>query len=232
VFIEGDAVILALFEREGEPAFGVARTCVLAREIIEVVRGYNVQSRKSGLPILELGIGISYQDSAPMYLMDGNARIMISKALNESDRLSSCSKGARRYLENNVSLFSVFAIQTVDDEDTGGTPEEFLLRYNVGGIHLNESGFQKLASEISLREHNLDLPVLWKPEPVRLFSGTVPLGGGVFHRILLREGRIPRIDPHDFSLKQWTDRKYYEVCTSAAIYEYIEASARAATANR
>ncbi len=31
VFIEGDAVILALFEREGEPGFGVAKTCVLAR---------------------------------------------------------------------------------------------------------------------------------------------------------------------------------------------------------
>jgi hypothetical protein len=230
VFIEGDAVILSLFEREGEASFGVARTCVLAREIIEIVRGYNVQSRKSGLPILELGIGISYQDSAPMYLMDGNVRIMISKALNESDRLSACSKSARRYLEDNVSLFSVFAFQTVDDADTGGTPEEFLLRFNVGGIHLNESGFRKLASEISLQQHELELPVLWKPEPVRLFSGTVPLNGGVFHKILLREGNIPRIDARDFSLKQWTDRKYYEVCTSAAVYEHVEVAARSAAA--
>jgi hypothetical protein len=230
VFIEGDAVILALFEREGEPAFGVARTCVLAREIIEVVRGYNQQSRKSGLPTLELGIGISYQDSAPMYLMDGSARIMISKALNESDRLSSCGKGARRYLENNVSLFSVFAFQTVSDDDTGGNPDEFLLRYNVGGIHLNETGFQKLASEISLQVHDVKLPVLWKPEPVRLYSGTVPLQGGVFHKIVLREAQIPRIEPRDFSLKTWTDRKYYEVCTSAAVYEYVETATRAAAA--
>ena len=36
VFIEGDAIILAMFEREGEPAVGVAQTCVLAKEIIEV----------------------------------------------------------------------------------------------------------------------------------------------------------------------------------------------------
>src|SRR5215472_17432737 len=56
VFIEGDAIILALFEREGEPALGVAQTCVLAKETIEVVTSYNDRSRSSGLPSLELGI--------------------------------------------------------------------------------------------------------------------------------------------------------------------------------
>src|SRR4029079_10231335 len=83
VFIEGDAVILALFEREGEPGFGVGRTCVLAREMIQVTHAYNERSTAAGLPPLELGIGICFQDSAPMYLMDGANRIMISKALNE-----------------------------------------------------------------------------------------------------------------------------------------------------
>jgi hypothetical protein len=38
----------------------------------------------------------------------------------------------------------------------------------------------------------------------------------------VREGRIPRIDASDFSLKYWTDMKYYEVCTNDAIYEYVE----------
>src|SRR5207244_2218077 len=40
VFLEGDAIILAILEREGEPGLGVSRACVLAREIIEIVRGY------------------------------------------------------------------------------------------------------------------------------------------------------------------------------------------------
>src|SRR5258708_353089 len=127
VFIEGDAIILSLFEREGEPGLGVAQTCVLAKEIIEVVTAYNERSRASGLPSLELGIGISYQDSAPLYLMDGNQQIMISRALNESDRLSSCSKGIRRLLEDRGELlFNVFAFKTVEDADTGGNPEEVL----------------------------------------------------------------------------------------------------------
>src|SRR5262249_11821989 len=127
VFIEGDAVILALFEREGESAFGVAHACVLAREMIQIVRGYNEQSQKAGLPTLEIGIGISYQDAAPLYLMDGNSRIMISGALNESDRLSSSSKGARKYAAGKQTPFNVFCIQTVEDKDTGGIPDEFMV---------------------------------------------------------------------------------------------------------
>ena len=41
VFIEGDAVILALHENEGGPGLAVSRACVLAREMVEIVRGYN-----------------------------------------------------------------------------------------------------------------------------------------------------------------------------------------------
>ena len=110
VFIEGDAVILALFEREGEPELEVARACVLAKEMTSIVSAYNEESQKAGLPTLELGIGISYQDAAPMYLMDGESRIMISKALNESDRLSSCNKGARHFMRGTENLYGFHEI--------------------------------------------------------------------------------------------------------------------------
>src|SRR5260370_39739994 len=92
VFLEGDAIILAILEREGEPGLAVSRACVLAREIIEIVRGYNELMQRSGMPGLELGVGITLQESAPLYLMDGEHQIMISESLNESNRLSSCNK--------------------------------------------------------------------------------------------------------------------------------------------
>ena len=222
VFIEGDAIILALFGHEGEPEFAVARTCVLAREMIAIVRGYNDQSRKSGLPILELGIGISFQDSPPMYLMDGSTRIMISKALNESDRLSSCNKGARRFLAELEPVFNVFSFKTVEDADTGGNPDEFLMRYNVGGININESAFGQLRQEISLQLHEITLRTLWGKEKVRLHTGLVPLGGDMFHRVVVRESSIPRVDASDFSFLGWTDRHYYEVCTNNAVYQAVE----------
>jgi hypothetical protein len=94
-----------------------------------------------------------------MYLMDGSHRIMISKALNESDRLSGCSKGARKYLAAGQAknLFNVYNFQTVEDADTGGIPDEFLVRYNIGGIHINALAFQKLQKEIALKEHLIEL---------------------------------------------------------------------------
>ena len=194
----------------------------MAREVSSIVHAYNQLSRKDGLPTLELGIGISFQDSAPMYLMDGSTRIMISRALNESDRLSSCNRGARRFLADAESMFNVFSFKTVEDEDTGGNPDEFLMRFNVGGVNLSESGFRALQHEISLQTHQVELPTLWQKEIVRLYSGLVPLGGGMFHRIVVREARIPHIDASDFSFKSWTGHKYYEVCTNEAIYEYVE----------
>src|SRR5258708_5607472 len=228
VFIEGDAIILALFEHEGEPGLGVAHTCVLAKEIIEIVTAYNERSRTAGLPSLELGIGISYQDSAPLYLMDGNQQIMISHALNESDRLSSCSKGMRKMLEDRELLFNVFSFKTVEDADTGGNPDEFLLRYNIGGIHISEAAFQKLRREVSLQGYDLLVPMIWSKTKVRVYSGVVPLGQGLFHRIVVRQGRVAHIDARDFTLKQMTDRSYYEVCTHPKIYQAIEKAQTAA----
>src|SRR5436190_1709562 len=150
VFLEGDAIILGLLERQGDKGLAVSRACVLAREIIEIVRGYNQLLQRAGLPGLELGIGISFQDSAPMYLMDGEDRIMISEALNESDRLSSCNKRVRRSMERLNSPFNVYAFQTVSDAHAAEGPEDFIMKYNLNGIRMSESAFQRLQQEISL----------------------------------------------------------------------------------
>jgi hypothetical protein len=230
VFIEGDAVILALFGYEGKQTFPVARTCVLAREMASIVRGYNERSQRDGLPTLEIGVGISFQDSSPLYLMDGNNRIMISKALNESDRLSGCNKGARLFIKPGENLFNVYSFKTVEDEDTGGNPDEFLMRYNVGGIHLSEPGFQALEQEIKFDLNEVHLPTLWGEEKVRLYSGLVPLGNEIFHVLAIREARIARIDASNFTFKSWTERNYYEICTNQKIYDYLESQPRSKTA--
>jgi hypothetical protein len=223
VFIEGDALILALFERDGEQGFGVGKTCMLAKEMIQIVRAYNEQAIKSGLPNLELGLGICFQDSAPMYLMDGAHRIMISKALNESDRLSGCSKGARRFVTRETP-FNVFSFQTVDDSDTGGMPDEFLVRYNIGGIHINAVAFAKLQKEISLQEHEMDVPMIWGTQKIKLYSGVVPVERGIFHKILVREGTIARVDGSTFAFEGWTDKKYYEVVVNDALYDQLSSA--------
>jgi hypothetical protein len=227
VFLEGDAIILAILEREGEPGLAVGRASVLAREIIEIVRGYNQLLERAGLPGIELGLGISYQDSAPMYLMDGEQRIMISDALNESDRLSSCSKRVRKSMKTVETPFNVYAFQTVNDADVEDSPDDFILKYNLNGIRISEAAFQRLKQEISLELAPLDLPKAWKGEEFHLWSGLVPVGNDIFRKIVVRGTRMARIDPHNFSLHHWTERWYYEVCSNPAIDVQLEGKAAA-----
>jgi hypothetical protein len=227
VFLEGDAIILAILERESEPGLAVCRAAVLAREIIEIVRGYNQLLERAGLPGIELGVGISYQDSAPMYLMDGEQRIMISDALNESDRLSSCSKRVRKSMKAVETPFNVYAFQTVSDSDVQDSPDDFILKYNLNGIRISEAAFQRLKQEISLELSPLDLPKAWEGEEFHLWSGLVPVGNDIFRKIVVRGTRMAQIDPHNFSVQHWTERWYYEVCSNPAIDAKLESKAAA-----
>jgi len=230
VFIEGDAVILALHEKEGEAGLAVSRACVLAREIVEIVRGYNELVTKAGLPQLELGVGISYQESAPLYLMDGEKRIMISDALNESDRLSSCNKRARKAMEPLGSPFHVYAFQIVSDADAGEAAEDFVMSFNLGGIRLSAAAFEKLQNEISLERIELKLPELWGNEGFKLYRALVAVDNDIFRKIVLRESRVAQIDPRTFTLQKWTEKSYYEVCTDPAIYSELDGEKASAAA--
>ncbi|MGB8116655.1 MAG: hypothetical protein WCF22_22945 [Candidatus Sulfotelmatobacter sp.] len=223
VFLEGDAIILAIVERSGEPELAVSRACVLAREMIEIVRGYNELMRRSAMPELELGIGITLQESAPLYLMDGDRQIMISEALNESDRLSSCNKRARKVMEPLAGPFHVYAFQSSDAGESAN-PEDSVISYNLGGIRMNEAAFRKLEEEISLVPLPVKLPPSVSSEKgeYKLSSGTVPVDRDIFRKIVVRESRMPRINPEDFSVLGWTDRTYYEICTDPAIYAALE----------
>ena len=231
VFLEGDAIIVALLEREGEAMLSVGRTCVLAWEIVSLLREYNELLERSGLPSMEVGLGIACQDSPPLYLMDGEHRIMISDSINESDRLSSCNKRVRKKLAPDAGLFQVYSVQIGGGKDDSASAEEGIeelrLNYNVGGICLSEAAFRKLQQEISLSAatHNRNDAGLkglfsgrWIDEQCEFFVGTVPIANGVFRKIAIRKSRIAQVDVRDLSILQWTDRWYYEVCANPAVY--------------
>ena len=224
VFLEGDAIILAILERAGEPGLAVSRACVLAREIIEIVRGYNELMQRSGMPGLELGVGITLQESAPLYLMDGEHQIMISEALNQSDRLSSCNKRARKVMESLAGPFHVYVFQAAGTDDAAN-PEDSTLSFNLGGIRMNEAAFRKLEQEISLVPLAVKLPPSIASSDkgeYRLFSATVPVDRDIFRKIVVRVSRVPLISAEDFSVQGWTEKTYFEVCTDPAIYAALE----------
>ena len=222
VFVEGDAIILAMLEREGQPSLAVAQTCVLAREMMEIVGGYNHLLRRAGLPALELGIGISYQASAPMYLLDGEHRIMISDALNESDRLSSCEKRIRKAMDGMSVPFNIYEFRN------SNSPQAESMKYNVGGIRISEAAFARLREEISLNSCQMDFPRLWGSEDASFYSAVVPVGSDVFRRIVIRASRIPIVETTNFNLTQWTESLLYEVCTNPSVYDAVEKASAAA----
>jgi hypothetical protein len=220
-FIEGDAIILSIFENEdtAQGWYSEARACGLAVNMLKIVQQYNSKNQKHDLPVLELGIGICYKQSPPAYLFDGDSRIMISHAINLADRLSGCDKGLRKLFKNHERMFNLFVFQNVCDEDREATADDLSLRYNVNGIELDPEGFAKLAQEINLK--CFEYPVE-NNEVAILYTGKVPTLSGNYQRLVIRESAIEEVNPETMEVIGPTSRKYYEVCTQPAIYEFIE----------
>ncbi|MGA1795127.1 MAG: hypothetical protein ACMUIL_04620 [bacterium] len=223
IFVEGDAYILSIFEKAGATNwYTVARACGLAQNMLRIIKHYNEECIKNKLPILELGIGICFMDASPMFLFDGTNRIMISPALNLSDRLSSCAKTIRKSLGDKNLPFNLYVFQSIPDEEIDPKiADEQLVRYNVNGIQINEEAFVKLGKEISLRCFELTMPGLWK-EKTWIHTGSFPTVTGGYQNLYIREAQVARVDPHDFHFIEWTPRRYFEVCTNPRISQLIE----------
>ena len=222
VFIEGDALVLAIYETESNRAQqrAVSKACALARQILAVSSAYNERPEASDLPRLELGVGIAFQGSPPTYWMDTDSRIMISRALNLSDRLSSCSKAARRMLAQNPSPFRLFLFQTMTEGVAEDEADEFLIRFNLNGVELNDEGFDKLREEIALTPIEVDCVMPWGKERVTIFHGETPVGEGL-EPVLIRRGFVRQLLPGG-KIGEAGARPYYEVCVNPKVGELVE----------
>jgi hypothetical protein len=221
VFIEGDAIILSIFESEGaeQANYSVARACGLAIRILQIVQHYNEKNKENNLPQLELGIGICFSDGPPTFLFDGDSRIMISQAINQADRLSSCDKFLRKIFKSQIDVFNLFVFESEAEDMSDSTFDESTYRYNVNGIELNEEGFHKLNKEINLQTYIFSSE---NDDRVKLYSGKVPLLNGNYQRIAIREAIIHKVQPDVLDVKGKIAKKYYEVCTHSKIYIFID----------
>ncbi len=222
VFIEGDALVLAIYETESnrEQQRAVSKACALARQILAVSTAYNERPDAVELPRLELGVGIAFQGSPPTYWMDTDSRIMISRALNLSDRLSSCSKAARRMLSKNPSPFRLFLFQTMTEGVAEDEADEFLIRFNLNGVELNDEGFDKLREEIALTPVEVNCIMPWGKERVTIFHGETPVGEGL-EPVLIRRGYVRQLLPGG-KIGEAGSRAYYEVCVNPKVGELVD----------
>src|SRR5947207_12988914 len=104
-----------------------------------------------------------------MYLLDSEHRIMISDALNESDRLSSCDKKMRKLMAGMGAPFNIYEFRA------GETAESEPMRYNVGGIRISEAAFKRLQEDISIAQCAVQFQHLWRSQDICLYSVLAPI---------------------------------------------------------
>lgn len=224
VFIEGDAIILILNQRQNdsEGRLVASRACGLAANILQVVAKQNRELAVYGLPQLELGIGIAHCNETPRYLFDQQHRITISPAINRADRLSACAWGVRQWREEqHAPLSHVEVYQPSAREMSHGEKAQKDLVYNLNGVLLEAAVFDKLRQELS-------------PKPLKahaqfpdseLFAIEFPDLNGGHHRLVIRKAAVKVYDP-DFRMAECpvVDKRYfYEVLHDRAQLQQLNA---------
>ncbi|MEX2489248.1 MAG: hypothetical protein WD356_06920 [Pseudomonadales bacterium] len=222
VFIEGDAVILGIYEYDDDPQgwYSVSRACGIAREMLDIVNSKNTHSRQTGLPALEIGIGICYADDKPQFLFDEQKPIMISPAIGAADRLSSCSWPLRDLFQDGD--FNVEVLKMNDGAQTGEAKGQNMMRYNLNGILLDQAAFEKLQSEITLRRLNIEVGQTSETMHV----GRFPDLRGKERELVVREGRMGRWQDGQVIPGEAADSVFYEVLPNSRLASKVLEQAR------
>ena len=107
--------------------------------------------------------------------------------------------------------------------------DEFLIRFNLNGVELNEEGFLKLQEEIALTAIEVDCVLPWGKERVTFYAGETPVGEGL-EPVLIRRGFVRQLLPGG-KIGAAGTRAYYEVCTSPKVFQLVEYLTAAAIAS-
>lgn len=213
VFIEGDALILIFTEDDDTSTekLCVSYACGLASDIIRIVERQNMMLEKYKLPVLELGIGIAFNNTPPRYLFDEDSKITISPAINRADRLSSCAWALKQWMHGSIEDSThVKMFEPSEQARSTAVKAEKELIYNLNGILLEETAFMKLFKETSFRQLKVELPSL---KGSRILFGQFPDATGSMKSIIVRAAPVQVYDPsyqHD-TAPIVNDRYYYEV---------------------
>jgi hypothetical protein len=222
VFVEGDAVILSIAEYEDAPYqwLCVSHACGLARKILQVVDTQNAKNRKHGLPELELGLGISFNDGSPAFLYDGEHQIMISPAINRADRLSSCAAVLRRTALGEQIKRGVEVVVPVDQGAVRKDRNDELLSYNVNGIELDMPAFFKLKTELALLRVRSNITGYSKHSV--FYAGRYPDRSGKMHWLVVREAPVRLWVGNSVNTEEEWGRRFYEVITNPEVISRLK----------
>jgi len=140
---------------------------------------------------------------------------MISSAIGDADRMSSCSWKLRAVIKDHP--FNVEVMEIASDDHSKGEKGQEQIRYNVNGVLLDNEGFAKLKNEIVLTR--ITGQIAGKTEV--FYYGEYPDKTERKRTLVIREGQVglwknDSIQPHDI------DEKFYEVVTNPQISAVIQ----------
>jgi hypothetical protein len=212
---------LSWFEFHNTPDqwLATARAAGLAKQMIEVVKAQNQTCLDHDLPALELGIGICYAPEPPTFLYDGEQRIMISPAIGDADRLSSCSWKLRHQFAKKANLLThVMVFKQAAEDAFKGEKGMTTFRYNLNGVELDAAAFEKLQTEIALRAYPVRLP--GETQTSQFFVGHYVDCQGEKHQLMIRQGRV-QLWQENVESYQSIEEVYYEVVVNPKLLSAI-----------
>jgi len=205
------AIALVLIERQGGrgKTSDISRACGLAMQLMTVVQRFNAENAKKQVPLLEVGIGVGYEDGPPAFLYDGESKITISKAIDDAAQMSACNSSLPEHFDKNRGPYNI-SLNTIagDTALTGDAACRFSCN-NYNGIGLSRSGFGKLADEIDLQAFVCDLPG-FEEKGSTLYKGNLPGEEGNTQLLIVRETQAPE---HE-------EVKVYEICINPELSEF------------
>ena len=220
LLIDQGAIVLAIVGRQGagERSYSVARACGLAMQLMMIIQRFNTENVKKQLPVLEVGIGVGFEDGPPVFGFDGESKIAISKAVDDAAQLSAWSSLLPGYCRKKSGPYNISLYPDRRGHGTTEGNDVFILRYNINGIGLNSAGFEQLSKEIDLEPFPCDLSE-FQEEGSTLYRGKIPARGGVNQTLIIREALIPQVDAGELQPNRHAEEKFYEICINPELYE-------------
>lgn len=138
---------------------------------------------------------------------------MISSAIGEADRLSSCSWRLREAYDGH---FNVDVLEIAATDEQHGEKGQRHLQYNLNGIMLSEAGFKKLMAEIPLKKLRLKI----SDQTESMFFGKFPDVHGKERELVIRAGRVGRWDDGKIETGG-LDEVFYEVLPNSKLSRQV-----------
>jgi hypothetical protein len=186
----GSELMFAIHQRENADAdaLAVARACLLARGLIEVVDRVNKAAARQDLPPIEASVVITYADEPPIRLYDNVRNVTLSSAIERARSLTRNDPVLRRQHPPPDGYGLTVAMPVAAVESAAAADAAALVRDNANAIELDGAAYAELRREIRLQR--VEMRERRHGRQILVHVGECADHTGLTGQIMLRERRV------------------------------------------